>query len=107
MDDATAAEIEKDKEQWRSEHGGYDPNDFDSDDDYPADYDDPGADFNDGEFWEEAQKLKEIAGIKESHPANEQWLEAFEEALGFDPSPYIKTSTLIGKYSTKIGRAHV
>lgn len=40
--------------------------DYDDDyDEYPADHGDPGADFNDGEFWEaEMKKLQEIAGVK-------------------------------------------
>jgi len=39
-------------------------------------------------------KLKNF--LKESHPANDQWLEAFKDALGFDT--LISPSYLIGKY---------
>jgi len=61
----TKDQMDADDYQWKQEHGGYDPDDFDSDDDYPTDYGDAGADFNDGEFWEnEVKKLQEIAGVK-------------------------------------------
>lgn len=46
---------------WPAQAGAYE----DYDDDFPADYGDAGADFNDGEFWEnEVKKLQEIAGVK-------------------------------------------
>jgi len=41
-------------------------------------------------------KYKLTNFIKESHPANDQWLEAFHDALGMNPM--ISTSYLIDKY---------
>ena len=45
--------------------GIVDANDYDDyDDSFPTDYGDPGADYNDGEFWEgEAKRLQEMAGL--------------------------------------------
>ena len=59
----------------------YEP-DTDADYEEPRDDFDMAGDFNDGEFWEnEVKKLKEIAGIRESHPANDQWYDDFKDVL--------------------------
>jgi hypothetical protein len=59
----------------------YEP-DTDADYEEPRDDFDMAGDFNDGEFWEnEIKKLQEKAGIRESHPANDQWYDAFKDVL--------------------------